>query len=269
VKPKDEATEGYLDRLGRLFPALASPDSPRNTTGAILDASGDQVVDDASPTTGARPQPEALYVRIRRFSADHVKVLSALALVAVILATWTVMRARSVSVSEPVATPSWSQPVATPSATVSPPWLVHVLGAVANPGVVSVSQGARVIDAIEAAGGFALDADPQDLNLAAILVDGCQVVIGTVTEPLGQVRQGAGGESEASVGAPASAASTVNLNHATVEQLDTLPGVGPVTANAIVAWRTKNGQFTSVSQLQEVDGIGPKTFAQLQPYVSV
>jgi len=147
--------------------------------------------------------------------------------------------------------------------------MVHVLGAVEKPGVVSVPQGARVIDAIEAAGGFVLDADPQDLNLAAMLVDGCQVVIGTVAEPLGQVRQGTGGESTANGSAPTSTASTVNLNHATVEQLDSLPGVGPVTANAILAWRTKNGQFTSVSQLQEVDGIGPKTFAQIQPFVSV
>jgi len=196
-----------------------------------------------------------------------MKVVSALALAAVILATWTVMRARAVSVDEPVATPTWAEASPTLPATPTAMWFVHVVGAVQRPGVITVPVGARVIDAINAAGGFAPDADPDDLNLAAVLVDGCQIQIGTTSHPLGQVRQGVAGDAP---GVSTTAASPmVNLNQATQAQLETLPGVGPVTAKAILAWRAKNGAFASVTQLQEVDGIGPKTFAQIEPYVSV
>ena len=153
--------------------------------------------------------------------------------------------------------------------------MVHVMGAVVQPGVVTVPANARVIDAIEAAGGFTDDADSADLNLAAVLVDGCQIVIGTSQAPEGEVRQGTGGGFQATgtaagplTGSTATG-STVNLNQATEAQLQTIPGVGPVTAKAIVAWRDKNGGFTSVAQLQEVNGIGAKTYAQIEPYVSV
>ena len=198
-----------------------------------------------------------------------MKVLSALALAAVILAVWMVLRAQSVSYSEPPQTPTWSEPPVEAS-TPPPVWMVHVMGAVANPGVVTVPVNARVIDAIQAAGGFTDDADPADLNLAAVLVDGCQIVIGTTADPQGEVRQGTGGQTPVirSTGS-SSGGSTVNLNQATETELETLPGVGPVTAKAILAWRDKNGGFTSVAQLQEVNGIGAKTFAQIEPYVSV
>jgi len=141
------------------------------------------------------------------------------------------------------------------------------MGAVVHPGVVSVAPGARVIDAIEAAGGFTPAADPGELNLAAQLVDGCQIIIGTTTEPLGEVHQGLGGD-QAAPGS-SSAATTINLNTATAAELESLPGVGPVTAQAILTWRETNGSFASVDQLQEVTGIGPKTFQQIQPFVSV
>jgi competence protein ComEA len=213
---------------------------------------------------------EPLAVRLRQFTGQHMKVLSALALAAVIFATWMVMQARSVPLDEPVATPSWTEPE--PSSSATELWLVPVVGAVAQPGVVSVPAGARVIDAIEAAGGFTAEADAADLNLAAVLVDGCQIVVGTTAEPQGEVHQGFGGDdSDGNLGGSGSTggAATINLNQATEAQLDTLPGVGPVTAKAILAWRQQNGSFTSVAQLQEVDGIGPKTFAQIEPYVSV
>ena len=285
-----------MARLGVLFPGLARQDDVgleifdesetieetgrvstpevgfrggRASSGSLSNGS----VSGGSLSGGSIPRrqvvQESLTSRVRRFTSQHVKVLSSLALVAVIFATWMVMRARAVPLdepSEPTESVTWVEPV--PSPTAIPEWRVHVLGAVVNPGVVVVPQGARVIDAIEAAGGFTGEADPGELNLAAVLVDGSQIVIGVTGEPVGEVRQGANWDGDP--GSPSTSDSTtINLNQATETELDTLPGVGPVTAKAILSWRDKNGPFTSVSQLQEVDGIGPKTFAQIEPYVSV
>lgn len=145
--------------------------------------------------------------------------------------------------------------------------LVHVLGAVAKPGVVTLDEGARVADAVTAAGGFRGDADPAELNLAAVLADGSQIVIGTKGAPRGDVRVGP------SNAVPGSASTTagvlVDLNTATLDQLDTLPGVGPVLAQSIIDYRTKHVKFTKIEQLQEVDGIGSKTYAQIAPHVRV
>ena len=249
-----EPSDSYLDRLDALFPAL----SPLDPADAQAGEGGD-----------AEPEVEPLSVRLRQFTAQHVKVLSALALAAVILAVWMVMRAQSVSLEEPAQTPTWSEP-SIEASTPPPAWMIHVMGAVAQPGVVIVPANSRVIDAIQAAGGFTEDADPADLNLAAVLVDGCQIVIGTSAQPEGEVRQGTGGQSPVTSSATGSSTGpTINLNQASEAELDTLPGVGPVTAQAILAWREKNGRFSSVAQLQEVDGIGPKTYAQIEPYVSV
>jgi competence protein ComEA len=142
--------------------------------------------------------------------------------------------------------------------------LVHVLGAVRSPGVVELQDGSRVEDAIKAAGGLTRSAEPGELNLAAVVADGSQILIGTRAKPGGEVRgAGAGGGG----GGSAAGAGKVSLNTATLEQLDTLPGVGPVTAQKILDWREKHGRFKSVSELQEVDGIGPKTYADIAPNV--
>ena len=242
MRSKPESSESYLARLSLLFPGFDSPQSEEHAQEPVL-------------------------TRVRRFSVQHVKVLSALALAAVIAATWMVMRARAVPLDEPSAPLTWVEPSTSPTPVLM--WMVHVVGAVKNPGVVSVPQGARVIDAIEAAGGLREDADPGELNLAAMLVDGCQIVIGTSQHPKGEVREGTNGDGGEVQGHTTNATNTINLNTATEAELDTLPGVGPVTAKAILAWRQRNGSFTSVAQLQEVDGIGPKTFAQIEPYVSV
>ena len=156
----------------------------------------------------------------------------------------------------------------TPSAEPSPVALikVHVMGAVIRPGVVTLPDGARVEDALEAAGGLTADADPAQLNLAAVVADGSQIIIGTKQHPLGQVNGGTGGP------APVGASSTttkVNINTASQVELETLPGVGPVTAQKIITWREQHGRFTKIAELQEIDGIGPKTMAQLEPYVCV
>ena len=122
-------------------------------------------------------------------------------------------------------------------------------------------------DAIEKAGGLARSADPGDLNLAQLLTDGEQIVIGTKSEPAGEVRDGGGGGGGTGDGTGSSA--TLDLNRATQAQLEELPGVGPVTAAKIIAWREEHRRFTRVEELQEVDGIGPKTYAQLAPHVRV
>jgi len=259
IKTPELSQESYLARLGVLF-------AEEDAVEACDEA--DQVAD--GRPVGDRPRRMA---RIARFTAQHLKVLSVLGLAAVIVATWAVMQARTVALDEPIPVPTWTDASPTPSPTPQL-WRVHVVGAVVSPGVVSLPPGSRVIDAITAAGGLAADADPAQLNLAAVLVDGCQILIGTVGRPAGEVRQGTGGDSSSVPGSPPTTGvgttqAKVNLNQATEAQLDTLPGVGPVTAQAILAWRQQNGQFTSVAQLQEVSGIGPKAYAQIEPYVTV
>jgi competence protein ComEA len=134
-----------------------------------------------------------------------------------------------------------------------------------------------VQDAVDAAGGLRHEADPAELNLAQLLVDGQQVVIGTERKPTGEVR-GNGGAPEAgaagsggagtSAGPPGSGAA-LDLNRATAAELEDLPGVGPVTAAKIASWREQHGRFSRVEELQEVDGIGPKTYAEIAPHVRV
>jgi competence protein ComEA len=142
-----------------------------------------------------------------------------------------------------------------------------VLGAVRRPGLVRLPDDSRVEDAIDAAGGLLPSADPAEINLAQPLGDGQQVFIGTRAHPSGEVRATGGGGATTAGGGQAG--SQIDLNSATASQLDTLPGVGPVTAERIIAWRAEHRRFSRVEELQEVDGIGPKTYAQIAPHVRV
>jgi len=139
--------------------------------------------------------------------------------------------------------------------------VIDVAGKVRRPGVVTLPTGSRVVDAIAAAGGVRPGTNTGDLNQARVLVDGEQIYVG---KPPG----GLAAAAVTKPGAPASA-NLVSLNTATQEQLETLPGVGPVTAQSILAWRTAHGSFSSVDELLEVDGIGDKTLAKLAPYVTL
>jgi competence protein ComEA len=139
------------------------------------------------------------------------------------------------------------------------PLTVHVAGGVRRPGVVRLDPGARVGDAIEAAGGARPDAVLDALNLAALLEDGQQVMVPT-TRADDRAAPAVGG-------APVDG--RVDLNRATSDDLETLPGVGPVLAARILAWREEHGPFREASQLRQVPGIGERTFQSLADLVRV
>lgn len=149
-----------------------------------------------------------------------------------------------------------------PAATVT----VDVAGKVRRPGIVVLGVGARVTDAVAAAGGARKGVDLTPLNLARVLVDGEQVVVGA-SAAASTGSAGTAGSTGAAGGA--SSGPLVNLNTAGQAELETLPRVGPVTAQAIIDWRASRGGFTSVDELLEIDGIGDKTLAQIAPHVTV
>jgi competence protein ComEA len=144
------------------------------------------------------------------------------------------------------------------AAQASPRLFVHVVGAVRRPGLFRLGDGARVADAVARAGGPTRRADLSAVNLAAPLVDGQQVLV---------PRRGPGGASAAAAVGTVPGAK-VSLASATVEQLDELPGIGPVTAEKIVDWRTTHGPFRSVDDLDDVPGIGPARIEQLRDLVT-
>ena len=144
---------------------------------------------------------------------------------------------------------------------------VDVAGRVRRPGIAVLPAGSRVVDALKAAGGARGGVDLSSLNLARVLVDGEQILVGRPA-PVGSVAGPAGTGASGGGGAPASGA-LLDLNTATAEQLEALPQVGPVTAQSILAWRTEHGAFASVDELLEVDGIGDATLRQIAPLVTV
>ncbi len=165
--------------------------------------------------------------------------------------------------------PTGAPPTA-PGATAGAEIVVDVSGKVRDPGVHSLPAGSRVTDALRAAGGVRPGTDVDGLNRARFLVDGEQVVVGEGVPPAGTGGPAAG---TAGVGSAAGAVpggmpgTPISLNAATVEQLDTLPGVGPVLAGHIITYRTERGGFRSVDELREVNGIGERRFADLRDLV--
>ncbi|WP_245642871.1 helix-hairpin-helix domain-containing protein [Piscicoccus intestinalis] len=168
------------------------------------------------------------------------------------------------------------------AATASGTVVVHVVGEVGRPGVTRVAAGARVADAVKRCGGLTSKADATSVNLARAVADGEQIVVrprgatpaalatgpapgGPTAAPPGQ----AGGGSTGSSGQAGGARQPLDLNSADAAALEALPGVGPVMAERIIAWRQANGRFGSVEELTEVQGIGEKTLERLRPYVRV
>ena len=176
--------------------------------------------------------------------------------VAVALVVWTKRESPPAELDLPRAAPGDH-----PSTTAAPTELVvQAAGAVARPGVYRLPAGSRVVDLLDAAGGPAPDAAPDQLALAALLTDGERVYVPRVGEVLPAPVTGSGGGS-------GQAAGPVDLNRATLEELEELPGVGPATAQAIVDHRERNGPFRSVDELLDVRGIGEAKLEALRDLV--
>ncbi|MGH3737996.1 MAG: helix-hairpin-helix domain-containing protein [Micromonosporaceae bacterium] len=190
-----------------------------------------------------------------------VRALGALAVLVVVVAAgiawWSQPR------PEPVAAPRVVTPTVGASAAATGV-VVAVAGKVRRPGLVTLAPGARVADAIEAAGGVLPGTDVGYLNLARKVTDGELIVVGATPPPGGADRGGADPGT-----APGDPGGKVNLNTATQQQLETLPGVGPVLATRILDYREKHGGFRSVDELRQVDGIGAARFEQLKDLVTV
>ncbi len=187
---------------------------------------------------------------------SHVRTLVIIGVIAALVAAgylW-LARPRPEEPAAPVAAATLTRPTVSASPAAASSVVVHVLGKVKRPGVITLPSGSRVTEAIKAAGGVRPGAKTGTLNLARKLVDGEQIPVGVPRPPQ-------------PAASPAASGAPLDLNTATADQLDDLPGVGPVLAQRIVAYRTEHGGFRSVEQLQEVSGIGARRFADLKPMV--
>ncbi|MDT5351165.1 MAG: competence protein ComEA [Mycobacterium sp.] len=279
-------TELPAERLHRRLGAEPDPDS-RAAEDAAADES-DAVAEEDQNSLLPRWLPDTSNGAgwVAKLRADPGRAgaiaLAVVAALAVLVTVFTLMRDRPAPVMSAKLPPVQPVSSGSPRSSVSPnagpdrPLVVSVVGLVRTPGLVTLTPGARIADALQAAGGAVDGADTIGLNMARPLGDGEQIVVGLA--PLsGQPRALGSSVSPGSAApsapgrAPGSTTpkrgEVLDLNTATVEQLDALPGVGPVTAAAIVAWRQANGKFSSVDQLAEVDGIGPARLEKLRALV--
>lgn len=294
-----EHAEAVSRRLATLSAELASvrgdPVAGHQHTRIRQDpapAPGDRSVEVPLVPVPGRHASRRLVDRVR-LTPTHLAVVAVLVALGVGVAAWLVVRGQAEAVPvpplSPVAEPLADVPSAAADGTVasgapaSPnpseataaggvasggaapaaaELTVDVAGKVRRPGIAVLPSGSRVVDALEAAGGARRGVDLTSHNLARPLVDGEQILVG-VSAPAGV---------PATVGAPGGSAPTgalVDLNTADAALLDTLPGVGPVTAGAIISWRDEHGGFSAVEELLEVDGIGDATLAELAPHVTI
>lgn len=295
-------TELPAERLQRRLGAV--PDIDSHAASAHLDPEPHDPTDDGPDHDEPRDDPNSLLPRwlpdtsrgqgwADRIRADPGRAgavaLAVIASLAVLVTVFTLIRDRTEPVMSAKLPPVEPVSPTNPRSSASPgspdrsglPVVVSVVGLVHTPGLVTLAPGARIADALQAAGGAVDGADTVGLNMARQLGDGEQIVVG-LAPPSGQPRvlgssvgagtPGPAGTSGTATTGPKTAPKTaevLDLNTATVEQLDALPGIGPVTAAAIVAWRQRNGRFTSVDQLADVDGIGPARLDKLRNLVRV
>jgi competence protein ComEA len=190
-------------------------------------------------------------------SRSTAVVTVCVALAALVLVGHRLAQVGAAREAEPVAAPL--EPVAEAPARTE--LVVHVVGEVRRPGLYRLQEGARIADAVRRAGGALRGADLAALNLAAPLVDGVQVLVPSRAPP------GPAAVPATSAGSGGSVA-PISLSSATLEELDTLPGVGPVTAQKIVDYRAEHGPFASVDDLDAIPGIGPTRIEQLRELVT-
>lgn len=260
--------------------------------------------DDLPPGVIARPdgrRPAVVSLRDWVMWFGPLRLVgTAIAVVAVVIAGWWLIRAPAPpsEASLPFATATSSpttesadvpaaaatDPVdsdassGVPAPTASDELVVHVAGEVRRPGVYRLPGGSRVNDAIVQAGGFGRKADADALNLAALLTDGARIYVPKPGETPPVVPTGSAETTGDSTGSdpagtdPSGAASgddVLNLNEASIDELETLPGIGPVTAQAIIDHREEHGGFASVDELDDVTGIGPVTLDNVRQLVTV
>lgn len=285
-------TELPAERLQRRL--RAEPDADAHAGDSESSSTEDAPTDDQNSLLPrwlpAASQDRSWVAKVRadpgRAGAIGLAIVAALA---VLVTVFTLVRDRPAPVMSAKLPPVEKVSTASPRSSASPaagpehPVVVSVVGLVHTPGLVTLAPGARIADALQAAGGPVNGADTIGLNMARQLGDGEQIVVGLAPVPgqpttLGSsVASGSAPTSKAPPPRPGSGSGSVkpkpgevvDLNTATVQELDALPGVGPVTAAAIVAWRQANGKFTSVDQLADVEGIGPARLEKLRALVRV
>ena len=242
----DDQVMNRLQRLADQWRPLALP---------VIDATPEGVTEPDPAPVSAPIGASGILTRLDRRS---LRAVIALVCAAGLIAGWMWWQGRPRAVAmAPVLTAEGSAVTGTGPASgiVGGDVVVHVLGAVRRPGLLKLPAGARVDDAITAAGGVKTPKALSSVNLARILVDGEQIVVTVDGAPDGG--QGAG------------ASPGIGLNSASASEFESLPGVGPVLAQRIVDWRTTNGSFRSIDELGEVSGIGDSILEQLRPLVHV
>jgi competence protein ComEA len=223
--------------------------------------------------------PPTLQGRVQ-LGSSHLTLVALTVAAALAVTAWVVVRADGSQTTVPMARVAAAAGSGTPSALVSLPSpgagsasatpstgstiVIDVTGKVRHPGIATLPIGSRVVDAVEAAGGARTGVSLRTLNLARVLVDGEQIVVG-IPGPAGVAASAA----SAPGAGPSGSVPLVNLNTADQTALESLPGVGPVTAQAILKWRSENGSFTAVDELLEVSGIGDATLAEIAPFVTL
>ena len=236
---RDRTADSRLDRLN-LGPDLNVPKSER----VIRNEPGEE------PTAFSQ-----LLSPFTRWESRSVRVLGVLLLGSLLIVGWgwwSGNRSEGVPTSsDPSQGLLVDSQVATDTGVTAPvsEVVVHVAGAVKKPGLIRLPSGSRVADAVEAAGGAAKPRDLDSVNLARVLVDGEQILVGKARSESGSTG--------------------INVNSASAKELEELPGVGPVLAQRIIDWRTANGPFTSVDDLNSVPGIGDSVLANIKPLVTV
>jgi competence protein ComEA len=273
-------TELSAERLHRRLGAESEPDTDQDG-----DAQPDTLLSRWLPETGTDGASSWIAAVRADPGRAGVIALGVVGVIAVLVTLFTLARDDTPPVASaklpPVQMVSSASP--TPDAAApqpDEPVVVSVVGLVHKPGLVTLDPGARIADALTGAGGPLDGADLLGLNMARRVADGEQIVVGIASAPGQPAAMGSSispgeGAVSATTATPPTAGnisapeSLVNLNSATAEQLDALPGIGPVTAAAIVAWRDANGSFSNVDQLGDVDGIGPARLEKLRDLVHV